>query len=116
MGTVIPNDVYLNQVGDMTQKFVDIKHKYTDKWQRNMNNITNDPIYQYGTNPSNQLKDIVLSDNRINKLNYTGDSPSLADGIQSDINTVLLQENTMYIICSIAISSLIVMALIIAKD
>lgn len=116
MGTVIPNDDYLSQVGTMTQNFVDIKHKYTDKWQRNMNNITNDPIYQYGTNPSNQLKDSVLSDNRINKLNNTGDSPSLADGIQSDVNAILLQENMMYIIGSIAISSLIVMAIIIAKD
>ena len=98
MATVTPSDAYLTQVGQLSQNYMDIKQKFDTKLTQISNVINKDPEYQYGVNENNKLREVILSDNRVNKLNYNINSPSISDGMQSDINIMLLQENMMYII------------------
>lgn len=116
MSQINLSDEYLAKVASITNNYDSINKDFKQKWYPSAKTVVHDPIYEYGTNSNNQIKASVLADNRVNKLNTTGDSPSLADGMQHDVNTILLQENMMYIIGSIAVSSLVILAIVIAKE
>ena len=65
--------------------------------------------------PGHIFEKNVLNDNTINKADRLNTSPSLRDGYQSDINEMIVQQNTVYIISSIAVSALLIMAIVVGR-
>lgn len=65
--------------------------------------------------PGNTFDTNVLNDNTIDKANQLSDSPSLMDGYQSDLNELIVQQNTVYIVSSIAVSALLIMAIVVGR-
>jgi hypothetical protein len=65
--------------------------------------------------PGNTFDANVLNDNTIDKANQLHNSPSLMDGYQSDLNELIAQQNTLYIVSSIAVSTLLIMAIVVGR-
>lgn len=111
-------DNYLDQVASITHNFKNIRDAYSQKYLPAVGNISFDKKYHYSdSEQSGTLKENILNDKTINKMNINYDGiKTLADGAQDDINSILIQENNIYIIGSIAISTLLVLAIIIGKE
>jgi hypothetical protein len=51
-----------------------------------------------------------------NVLQYTDKKPTLADGLDDDLKTMILQENNLYILGTITMATLLVGILVISRD
>ena len=124
------DEKYLDKVYKLTSNYNSIQDNYLNKYVEMSGRFTN-PIHQTGIQnlsngsgeynknanivPGNTFDKNVLSDNRINNADTLPGAPSLMDGYQSDINELLIQQNTVYIISSIAVSALLIMAIVIGR-
>lgn len=115
---------YVEKVYKMTKNYSEIQDNYLSNYSEYLPSYA-DPKIQSGIKSIDDKKHIVsgntfnevkLSDNRINNANELSTSPSLMDGYQSDINELLMQQNTVYIISSIVVSSLLVLAILVGKS
>jgi hypothetical protein len=73
------------------------------------------------TNSTNTgLRDIMMNDPKYdfsgNLLNYINKKPSLADARQADSKIMLVEQNSIYIFGSIAAASLLILAIVIARE
>jgi hypothetical protein len=125
------DDKYLKQVYKLTSNYNSIQDNYLKKYVKMENRFT-DPQNQAGVKnyykveyadkstgpllwPGNTFDVNVLNDNTIDKANQLHGSPSLMDGYQSDLNELIAQQNTVYIVSSIAVTTLLIMAIVVGR-
>jgi hypothetical protein len=107
------NDGYVSKVYTMTKNYSEIQDNYLKKYAEYRPHYDKTNV-QAGT-MGNTFNEFKLSDNRVNNANTLSNSPSLMDGYQKDINELMIQQNTVYIISSIAVSSLLVLAILVGR-
>lgn len=124
MANSIDSD-YVEKVYKMTKNYSEIQDNYLSKYSEYLPSYADKKIQSgmgrvsgggSSSADGTTFNEVKLSDNRINNANELLTSPSLMDGYQSDINELLMQQNTVYIISSIAMSSLLVLAILVGKS
>ena len=117
---------YFDDVYKLTNNYVSIQDNYYNKYAKRADLYTSN-LDQTGVQdfkaegkqttvlPGHIFEKNVLNDNTINKADRLNTSPSLRDGYQSDINEMIVQQNTVYIISSIAVSALLIMAIVVGR-
>jgi hypothetical protein len=109
-GSQYMDDNYYDNVAKITKTYSAINDNLKN-YTRNIDKLQ-DPKYEFGSGADlNFLQDLSTD-----KLNHSFNSPNLSDGLQRDINQLLVQENTMYIFSSIVVSSLLILAIMLGRE